>query len=364
MLTQEEKVLKVLQQIPFVAASYRKIVDALKDVLPAEEVYMVLGTLVADGKINMAMNSKGDPEYSIKWNPQIDEERKLITREFNKRFNEKTIFLPRYEGYVANLEENFFGEGYNELLDSYKELSDEYVKWHRNAKTGVVYPPKMHSLSSANVLAFNVLAGLELDPSQVEYGVEFEVIAAEPMRDRPEEISAPKAEFDAIVNYADAIDFVQADFLEHFYQPFRQSMWAYQFGNRYLFDNEEAVELWRAFAKKANYVYFNGYDVLKTLVAIYSDVLANPADYQGKKVTLLNIGWNVSKESNFKALASFQASYDEEAKRAEEQFNEFLSKLPLPEGTTLNYQYLTVEEVADNLSDAAKEYVKNRYVGF
>ena len=31
MLTQEEKVLKVLQQIPFVAASYRKIVDALKD---------------------------------------------------------------------------------------------------------------------------------------------------------------------------------------------------------------------------------------------------------------------------------------------------------------------------------------------
>ena len=118
MLTQEEKVLKVLQQIPFVAASYRKIVDALKDVLPAEEVYMVLGTLVAEGKINMAMNSKGDPEYSIKWNPQIDEERKLITREFNKRFNEKTIFLPRYEGYVANLEENFFGEGYNELLDS------------------------------------------------------------------------------------------------------------------------------------------------------------------------------------------------------------------------------------------------------
>ena len=128
MLTQEEKVLKVLQQIPFVAASYRKIVDALKDVLPAEEVYMVLGTLVADGKINMAMNSKGDPEYSIKWNPQIDEERKLITREFNKRFNEKTIFLPRYEGYVANLEENFFGEGYNELLDSYKELSDEYLE--------------------------------------------------------------------------------------------------------------------------------------------------------------------------------------------------------------------------------------------
>ena len=364
MLTQEEKVLKVLQQIPFVAASYRKIVDALKEVLPAEEVYMALGQLVAEGKITMAMNSKGDPEYSIKWNPQVDEERKLITREFNKRFNEKTIFFPRYEGYVANLEDNFFGEGYNELLDAYKELDLEYVKWHRNAKTGVVYPPKMHSLSSANVLAYNVLAGLELDSNQVEYGVEFEVIAAEPMRDRPEEISAPKAEFDAIVNYADAVDFVQADFLEHFYQPFRQSMWAYQFGTRYLFDNDEAVELWKAFARKANYVYFNGYDVLKTLVAIYSDILANPEDYQGKKVNLLNVVWNVSNDSYFKALANFQAAYDEEAKRAEVQFNEFLNTLPLPEGTTLSYQYLTVEEVADNLSEEVKEYVKNRYVGF
>ena len=364
MLTQEEKVLKVLQQIPFVAASYRKIVDALKDVLPAEEVYMALGQLVAESKITMTMNSKGDPEYSIKWNPQVDEERKLITREFNKRFDEKTIFFPRYEGYVANLEDNFFGEEYNELLDAYKELNLEYVKWHRNAKTGVVYPPKMHSLSSAGVLAYNVLAGLELDPSQVEYGVEFEVIAAEPMRDRPEEISAPKAEFAAIVNYADAVDFVQTDFLEHFYQPFRQSMWAYQFGNRYLFDNDEAVELWRAFAKKANYVYFGGYEVLKTLIAIYSDVLANPEDYQGKKVNLLNVAWNVSKDSNFKALANFQEAYDEEAKRAEVQFNEFLSKLPLPEGTTLSYQYLTVEEVAENLSEEVKEYVKNRYVGF
>ena len=50
--------------------------------------------------------------------------------------------------------------------------------------------------------------------------IEFEVIAAEPMRDRPEEISAPKTQFDAIVNYADAVDFVQGNFLEHFYQPF------------------------------------------------------------------------------------------------------------------------------------------------
>jgi hypothetical protein len=51
-------------------------------------------------------------------------------------------------------------------------------------------------------------------------------------------------------------------------------------------------------------------------------------------------------------------------KRVEAQFNEFLATLPLPEGTTLNYQYLTVEEVAEDLSENVKEYIKNRYVGF
>ena len=107
------------------------------------------------------------------------------------------------------------------------------------------------------------------------------------MRDRPEEISAPRAEFDAIVNYADAIDFVQADFLEHFYQPFRQSMWAYQFGTRYLFDNEEAIELWKAFSRKANYVYFNGYDVLKTLVAAIKTI--NPINIYTAKINILTV---------------------------------------------------------------------------
>lgn len=363
MLTQDEKVLKVLQQIPFVAASYRKIVDALKDELSAEEVYMVLGSLVSEGKINMVINSKGDPEYSIKWNAQVDEERKLIAREFNKRFAEKTIFLPRYEGYVANLQDNFCAD-YNEFVDSYKEFNEEYVMWHRNAKSGVVYPPKLNSLSSANVLAFNVLAGLELDPAQISYANEFEVIAAEPMRDRPDEINAPKAEFDAIVNYADAVDFVQANMLEHFFAPFRQSMWAYQSGTRYLFDDENAINLWRQFARKANYVYVDGYAVFKSLVAIYSDILAEPENYVGKKVTLLNVGFNVKADSEFKALASFQVAYDEEMKRAEAQFNEFLATLPLPEGTTLAYQYLTVEEVAEDLSENVKDYIKNRYVGF
>lgn len=363
MLTQDEKVLKVFQQIPFVAASYRKIVDALKDELSAEEVYLVLGSLVSEGKINMVINSKGDPEYSIKWNPQVDEERKLISREFNKRFDEKTIFFPRYEGYVANLQDNFCGD-YGEFLEAHKELNAEYAMWHRNAKSGVVYPPKLHSLSSANVLVFNVLAGLDLDPAQVSYANEFEVIAAEPMRDRPDEISAPKVQFDAIVNYADAIDFVQANYLEHFFAPFRQSMWAYQAGTRYLFDDENAINLWKAFSRKANYVYVDGYAILKSLVAIYSDVLAEPENYAGKKVTLLNIGFNVKTDSEFKALAEFQVAYDEEMKRVEAQFNEFLATLPLPEGTTLNYQYLTVEEVAEDLSDNVKEYIKNRYVGF
>ncbi len=362
MLTQEEKVLKVLQQVPFVAASHNKIVDALKDEVSDQEVFLILSQLIAEGKVQMSMGPKG-PEYSKKWNPAVDEERKLVSRELNKRFLENTIFYPRYEGYVANLEDNFCSD-YSDAFNAFGELDVEYVKWHRNAKTGNVYPPKMHALNSASVLTCNVLAGLGLDPSQVEYAVEFEVIAAEAMRDRPEEISAPKTLFDAIVNYSDAVEFVQTNFLEPFYQPFRQSMWAYQFGNRYLFDDENAIEMWRAFAKKANYVYFDGYAAFKTLVAVYSDILANQDDYKGKKVSVLNISWNLSNESEFKNLLEFQQEYDAEARRSEASFNEFLSELPLPEGTTLDYQYLTLEDVAENLSDDVKEYIKNRYLGF
>ena len=251
MLTQEEKVIKVLQQVPFVSAAHAKIVDAVKDELTDQDVYFILGQLISEGKIQMVTGKNG-PEYCRKWNSAIDEERKLVSREFNKRFDEKTIFYPRYEGYVANLEDNFFSDDYAYVLQSFKEFDSEYGCWHRNVKTGIVYPPKLHALNSASVLTCNILSGLGLDAEQVEYGVEFEVIAAEPMRDRPEEISAPKAQFDAIINHADAVEFVQTNFLEQFYQPFRQSMWAYQFGNRYLFDNDEAIELFREFAKKSS----------------------------------------------------------------------------------------------------------------
>lgn len=363
MLTQEEKVIKVLQQVPFVSAAHAKIVDAVKDELTDQDVYFILGQLISEGKIQMVTGKNG-PEYCRKWNSAIDEERKLVSREFNKRFDEKTIFYPRYEGYVANLEDNFFSDDYAYVLQSFKEFDSEYGCWHRNVKTGIVYPPKLHALNSASVLTCNILSGLGLDAEQVEYGVEFEVIAAEPMRDRPEEISAPKAQFDAIINHADAVEFVQTNFLEQFYQPFRQSMWAYQFGNRYLFDNDEAIELFREFAKKSAFVFFDGYQVFKTLVAIYSDILANPDDYKGKKVSLLNINWNLSENSQYANLLEFQKDYDEEGRRVEALFNELLAKLPLPEGTTMDFQYLTVEDVNANLADDAKEYIKNRYLGF
>lgn len=363
MLSQEEKNLIVLQQIPFVAASYRKIIDALKDVLPAEDVFMALGTLVGEGKIAMAIGPKGDPEYSIKWNTQVDEERKLITREFNKRFNENTIFYPRYESYVANLEDNFINENYQDLVSAYAKLDLEYAKWHRNAKTGVAYPAKLNALSAGSVLAYNVTNAKDVKADSVQYGVELDVLSPEPMKDRPEEISAPKVIFDEIVTVNNEVTFVQADFLEHLFQPFRQSMWAYQFGTRYLFDNE-GVNVWKNFAKKANYVYFNGYDVFKAIVAAYTTVVNNPEKYTGKNIVVESLVWNVSKESEFQALAAFQEAYNEEAKRAEVAFNEVLSSLPLPEGTTLTYKFVTVEDETETLTEAGKEYIKNRYIGF
>lgn len=363
MLTQEEKTIKVLEQVPFVPASQTKIAEALKGIVTDAELFLILSALVAEGKVKMAMGQRG-PEFSRDWNKAIDEERKNVSRELNKRFDENTIFYPRFDGYVANLEDNFLGDNYADVVATFGTFDKEYSHWHKNAKSGVIYPPKMHALNSKAVLATNVVAGLGLAPEQVEYAVEFEVIEPEALKERPDEMSSPKAQFDAIIHYEDGFDFVQTNFLEPFYQPFRQSMWAYQYGDRYLFNDEEATRIFRDFAKKANFVFFDGYQTFKTIVAIYSDILANPEGYTGKKVNLLNMNWDLGNESAYQAMKEFQNDYLAEGRRVEGLFNELLASLPLPEGTTFEFQFLTLSEVVENMEENAKEYLTKRYLNF
>ena len=363
MLTQEEKTQIVLDQIGFVAVPQNKINDLVKDDVNGAELFMILGTLAQEGKIVMSMGPKG-PEFSRKWDSKIDEERKALSRELNSRFTEETIFYPRFDGYVANIEDNFVGENYKDCLESYGELSHEYVKWHRNNKTGVVYPPKMHALNSSSVLTCNILAGLGLDPRQVQYASEYQIIASEPLKDRPNELSDPKTFFEAIVSYTDSVDFIQTSFLESFYQPFRQSMWAYQFGDRYLFENEEAIEKWREFARYVNGVHFDSIQAFKTMLAVYSDILANEDDYKGKSINVLSINFNLSEDSKYESLKKFLVEHEKEGRKFEKKLNDFLVTLPLPEGTTLTYQYLTVSDILENLSDDVKEYITSRYLGF
>ena len=71
-----------------------------------------------------------------------------------------------------------------------------------------------------------------------------------------------------------------------------------------------------------------------------------------------------SLESEYKNLAEYQVQYDIEAKKLEALINEELQYLPLPEGITLEYKYVKVEEVTETLEDSAKEYITNRYLGF
>lgn len=363
MLTQEEKKNVVFEAIGFVATSQARITEILRDKVDSNDIYLITAELVRDGLINMTMGNKG-PEFSRKWNTIIDEERKSISRELNTRFDKNTIFYPRYEGYVANIQDNFLDGDAEVFKREYSELSSEYFMWHRNAKTNNVYPPKMHALNSASVLACNVVKALNLEPEQVIYAAEFEVIASEPLRDRPEEVSAPKAFFDSIIGYDDEVHFVQGNFLEPFYAPYRTNLWPYQYGNRYLFDDADAVAKWRQFAGKLNAVYFDGFKAFKSVLSVYNDVLANPEDYQNKKVKVLNICWNLSDDSKFENLKAFSKNYFEEAAKFGDAFNEFLASLPLPEGTTLVYETLKLDDVCESLAEEHKEYIKNRYSGF
>ena len=90
----------------------------------------------------------------------------------------------------------------------------------------------------------------------------------------------------------------------------------------------------------------------------------NTESYKGKKVVVKNLGFGVAQESEYKNLAEYQAQYDIEAKKIEALINEELQYLPLPEGITLEYKYVKLEEVAETLEGSAKEYIVNRYLGF
>ena len=192
MSVNQEKELRVFNEVPFVSASQLKIADNIKDEINDQELFLILSTLVQEGKIQMNMGPKG-PEYSRKWNQAIDEERKQLSRVLNKRFGENVIFYPRYEGYVANVFDNFIDQEFCALFEAYKALSTEYVLWHKNAKTGVVYPPKMHSLNSANVLVYKMLKAAKANVTK--YSVELDVLQAEALKDKPEEIVTPKVLF-------------------------------------------------------------------------------------------------------------------------------------------------------------------------
>lgn len=363
MLTETQKKQKVLQQVPFNPVSQVKLAINLKEVVTDNELYLILSSLVAEGSIQMNMGQKG-PEFYRNWNMEVENERKMINRDLLTRFND-TIFYPRFDTYVANVEDNFFGNVYPFALEGFAAISDDYIKWHKNARNqNTIYPPKMQAINSSNVLACNIIAGMNLDPAQVEYGVEFEVIAKEQLRDRPDEFSQPKASFDGIISYADGVEFVQTSFLEPFFKPFAPSIWAYAYGSRYLFEDETAIEIWRNFAKKANFVYFDGYQTMRSLIAIYSEVLANPEEYTGKAIKLLSINWNLNDGAKYPCIKDFLANYFEEGKEAETKFNELLKTLPLPEGTTMEFEFLSVEDTLDALTDDAKEYITNRYLNF
>ena len=357
-----DKKARVLELIPFSPTSQSKLSFALREEVNDTELFLVLSSLVQDGEVLMSMGVKG-PEYYRKWNLEIDEERKRLSKELNTRFSE-VIFFPRFDGYVANVKDNFnFGE-YNSILDNFLDVSEEYVLWHRNAKTGLIYPPKLNALSSSTVMSLNIVNSLGVNNENVIYGANYEVLVPEPMHDRPDEISAPRVLFDAIINYDDAVDYIQSTFLEQFYQPSKPGLWPFQYGDRFLFDNDEAKELIHEFSKTLNPIYFDATDLIKSITAIYSDILASPEEYLNKKVHLFKINFELEENTSFPLLYDYAKLYNAEGKDLELRINELLAKLPLPEGVSLEYQFLSLSEVVNTFEEDKKDYFIKRYFKF
>lgn len=363
-LTQDEKQVLILNEIPFTSISFSKLCALLgnQDGITKDDILPLVNDLVIKKQIKMTMSK--EMEFSRNWNEAIDEERKDLSRALPTHFSNETIFYPRFDSYVANVEDNFYADCICPIKKAYSAISNEYFSWHRNKKTNVTYPPKMHALNSNAVLACNLTAGLVKEDSTVEYAKEMNLIKPEPLKDHPEELNDPKILFDSVISNENTSVFLQTRFLEPFYAPFRQSMWAYQYGQRYLFDDEDKAYPFRCFAKTTNYIFYDGYQTFKSILAIYNDIILNPDKYTNKKITLLQVSFNLSKESNYKNLLNFYNDYDEEARRCAGEFSALCENLVMPEGTTLEFKYASLEEATSICCDNVKDYLTKRYLGF
>ncbi|GEM_PF-5962091 len=317
----------------------------------------------------------------INWE-YVNLERGKLIEKLKKRLSSTTQYYPgMFRNYVKNLDDNLI----TPLTSSHREqinLGDGgELKWWYNEKVGCEFPPKMQAVHSSSALIYNLLSYLDCGNlffngecfKKVEFEKKLPTLKEEKTKDS-NETNHPCANIDAYLESKEEMLFIENKFVEPYYSPDKKSnkdktkeiKAAYLHSTRYLFDDQATIKKWNDLFRNKFEIY-DGNQMMKHMLAIYSDVINNPNKYCGyKEIVLLNLVWSQATEPEFRELYSVDKEYKAEGKKSIDKFNDFLNNLVLPQNLKFKVLYLTyaefLNEKACQNNEKTFDYIKNRYI--
>jgi len=282
--------------------------------------------------------------------------------------NERERFIARLRGRAELVKETSFKEvstsidRVNENL--YYPLQEEEIKQFE-AADGNELEEKATKANSSAALLLNVFTPIRQNGEIEIFGLgtykEYELeTKLQVLNGR-----GKKANLDMLLKNEESYVYIESKFTELFYYRKKNPLSiSYQDKSKYPDNNiYQAIKpLWD------KYHYYDANQLLKHLIGIYRDCLKNPEKYQGKKVYLLNLNWELInsiddlKESYQLQLEALKESTDF-CKQANQAIKNSFTKI----GIDFRFVYIDYYELVNSLSISIiqnrklQKYLNTRY---
>lgn len=312
----------------------------------------------------------------------VESEQKRLIEALKKQLPDTTqYYAGMFRNYVKNLDDNLVTPLTPLHRKEFLDGDGSGLEWWYNKEYQCKFPPKMQAVHSSSGILYNLLSYLDCGNlffngecfKKVEFEKKLPTLREEKVKDS-NEMNRPCANIDAYLESEEEILFIENKFLEPYHSPKRKEenshkngiQAAYLHSNRYLFDDQETIKKWNDLLRNKFEIY-DGYQMIKHMLGIYSDVINNSQKYDGlKEIVLLNLVWNPKEGSEFEEINKVQKEYQAEGKKSIDIFNRFLSDLVFPQKLKFRVMYLSysefINEEASLNNDKVLEYFKNRYL--
>ncbi len=179
-----------------------------------------------------------------------------------------------------------------------------------------------------------------------------------------------KANIDVVVRENDEINFFESKFLEPYYEDNEVPRDSYYDVTKYEKITKDSPASWAAFFKEASgFRYFNAVQLCRHLLAVCKDIWLFPESYDGKKVHLSSVIWDMTDSfvSHFpQALADTFRERREvlrsEMIDSEAFFNDFIAKHVCIE--KLDYKVYTYNDIVTKLKESplCKDFANKYFI--